>query len=247
MPTPLQQAFLNLGERIDEDVVGLLYERASLSTEEIIAEFTQMKIRWDRPDTFPPLTRNELEINSLAIVKKAQRRASLRGALTGTVGFIAIPPEVLASMIQLLQLSQKLAVVWGHDPNSDRGRILLIRSFSHALGVSLPDHAPLSIRLGDIRKIATKQLPDLRHTGVLLGLSLARHSLGRLRTGLARSLPFVGALAGGIEARRSISAAATKMIEVYSRAWRGGTRIEGPVEDAMEVTTSGLAADLSAR
>ncbi len=241
MPSPLHQALENLGERIDEDLLAHLYERASIETSEIHAELRKAGLIWDDGSPLTPPSRQALEDTSQRIIRRARRRASVRGAVTGAMGILAIPPETVAGMIQLLQLSQRLAVVWGHDPHSDRGRILLIRALSRALDLELPEQGQLRVRVRDLRRVAARQLPDPRHTGVMLGLSLARFSLGRAGSGLARAVPGVGALAGGFEARRSLIVAAEPMIDVYSRAWRGGTLLEGPVEDAEELEPSPLA------
>jgi hypothetical protein len=242
MASPVQQALENLSERIDEDLLGHLYERASIPTSEIVSELTKNGLVWDDPGTISSPSRQELEDTSHRLIQSARRRASLRGALSGAVGLIAIPPETLAGMVQLLQLAQRLAVVWGHDPHADRGRVLLVRALSRALDLELPDQGQLSVRVRDLGRIAGRQLPDPRHTGVLVALSLARFSLGRVGSGLARAVPGVGALAGGLEARRSLQMASQPMIEVYSRAWRGTALLEGPVEDAEELMPSTLAA-----
>jgi hypothetical protein len=148
-------------------------------------------------------------------------------------------------MVQLLHLSQRLAVIWGHDPNTDRGQVILTRSFASAFELELPEQGQLGVRVRDLGRLAGRQLPDPRQTSLLIGLSLARHSLGRLGSRFARAVPGVGAIAGGIEARRTLVLASRRMAEVYSRAWRGGNLLEGPVEEAIELKGPGLATSTS--
>jgi hypothetical protein len=242
MPSPIQQAFLNLRERIDEDLVAALYERASLRTEDIIEELDARRLTREDPHSLERPDSQQLQQSTAAVIRQAGRRATVRGAVTGAAGLLAIPPEMMAAMIQILHLSQRLSVIWGHDPDTDRGRMLLVRSFATAFKLALPDQGQLGVRVRDLGRIAGRQVPDRRHTSLLVGLSLARHSLGRLGTGVARAIPGIGAIAGGFEARRVLHQAGIQMAPVYSRAWSGALRIEGPIEEAIEVDVPGLAA-----
>ena len=247
MPHPLHQALLNLGERIDEDLVSALYQKSSLRTESIVDELERRSIVRDDSSQLNRPTEEQLWDSSEHVIKSARRRASVRGAMTGAVGLLAIPPETMAAMIQILHLSQRLAVVWGHDPDTDRGRMLLVRALAQAHQVDLPDQGQLRVRVRDLRRLAGKQLPDRRHTSLLIALSLARHSLGKIGSGVTRALPGIGAVAGGIEARRNLMDSGMRMAEVYARAWRGSALLEGPVEDAVELHEPGLATAPSAR
>jgi hypothetical protein len=111
--------------------------------------------------------------------------------------------------------------------------------------MDLPEQGQLGVKVRDLGRLAGRQLPNPRQTSLIIGLSLARHSLGRVGSGFARAIPGIGAIAGGIEARRTLILAARRMVEVYSRAWRGGDLLTGPVEDAIELSASGLATSTS--
>ena len=189
MPHPLHQALLNLGERIDEDLVSALYQRSSLRTTTIIEEFERRALIRDEPSRLDRPTEEQLWDSSDVVIKSARRRASVRGAMTGAAGLVAITPETMSAMIQILHLSQRLSVIWGHDPHTDRGRMLLVRALAQAHHVDLPDQGQLRVRVRDLRRLAGKQLPDRRHTSILIALSLARHSLGKIGSGVTRALP----------------------------------------------------------
>ena len=60
---------------------------------------------------------------------------------SGVVGLAGVPPEAMVRLIQSFRLAQRIAVIYGYDPATDRGRIHVRRVFSAAWGFELPVQA----------------------------------------------------------------------------------------------------------
>src|SRR4051812_45459545 len=99
MASPLGIILESLGERLDEDLLPALYAAASVPTEQIRAWLKEAGHAHLDPatGTFPSAA--ELDESALAVVRSARDRATLVGLASGFVGPIALPSEVLASVV----------------------------------------------------------------------------------------------------------------------------------------------------
>jgi len=221
----------DLLRRLEEAVRAEDYEAAASIRDELRAN----NLPWHQPDANQYPTEEELLAAAHVLIRRALRTASVRGAVGGAGGAFAIPPEVALAMVQTLRLGQRLAVLYGFELETDRGRLILSRALESAYQLDLPDQRSLGVRISDLPQVARQRLPDVQKTTAWITRTVAwrvaRHVGGRL----SRILPGVGAGIGAWDAYRSIQDHGKRMIGVYQRAWDGGIPDEEDIVDAIEI------------
>jgi hypothetical protein len=221
MANIINQILSNLAERLDEDLLPSVYQACSLSTEQIGRELQRDGLRRYNLDTGTLPAAEELSAAAATLISRAVRTATLRGAIGGAGGAAAIPPEIAASMVQTLRLSQRLAVLYGFDLESDRGRLILSRALEAAFGLELPAQRALGVRVSDLPQVARQQVPDIQRTTAWVARTISWQLARRVGGRLSRVLPGIGAGVGAWDAQRLIRRQGKKMCTVYERAWDG--------------------------
>ncbi|MFT4979226.1 MAG: hypothetical protein ACI8S6_005136 [Myxococcota bacterium] len=221
MASILRQIFANLSERVDEDLLPSLYQAASLSTEQVRRELVKDGLRWHDPESGYLPDAAELDAAAEAVIQRAVRSALVRGAVGGAGGALAIPPEVAASLVQTLRLAQRLGVLFGFDPQSSRGRLMLSRALEAAFELELPDQRALGVRISDLPQVARQQLPDIQRTTAWIARTISWQVARRVGGRLSRLLPGFGAGVGAWDAQRVLRQQGERMKLVYTRAWDG--------------------------
>lgn len=237
MPSPLRQAFDNLAERLDEDLVPALIRRASLPTATLHEELDAAGIcRVGGPGPVPSAA--ELDTAAGRVIRRAGRRALVRGALAGAAGVFAIAPEAAAAVIQTLHLGQRLAIVYGHDPETDAGRVVLIRAMAEALGLELPDQAPARPRVRELPALLAGGPRDPGASAGAMVSTLAVRAAVSVASRFSRAIPGLGAGLSAVTARRSLADQGHRMHSALRRGYGGedfAAVDDGLVEDAVEL------------
>ncbi|MFT5685712.1 MAG: hypothetical protein ACI8RZ_006666 [Myxococcota bacterium] len=235
MASLIGQILRNLGERLDEDLLPGLYTITSLSTAAVQREFKAAELPFCNPieGVFPP--EEELEAAAEAVVHRAVNRASVRGALGGMGGAFAIPPEVALALVQTMRMAQRLAVLYGIELETDRGKLLLSRAIYAAYELKLPEQQALDMRLSQLPQVARQQSPDVQRTTAWIARTVAwqitRHIGGRV----TRIVPGIGAGVGAWDAHRSLRAQSGRIRAVYRRSWSGTMLSEDAIAEAEEI------------
>ena len=159
----------------------------------------------------------------------------MRGAIAGLAGFAAVPPEALAALVQLLHLAQRLAIIYGHDPRTDRGRVWLLRALATALDVELPRQGRWDMSLSHLRDARRSALAEGPSSTALVAQTFALRAATTLGTRLTRLVPGLGAGLSAASARRATRRQGRLMIAIFQRSWEGAAQHTGEVEDAVEV------------
>jgi hypothetical protein len=225
----------NATDRVDEDLLPTLYAAASVRTADVRAELTEQGVLWSDPVTGRHPTPAELDAAAQTLIERAARAATVRGAVAGAAGLAAVPPELVAAVVQTLRLSQRLAVLYGHDPEGDAGRLLLTRALALAFDVELPEQRQAAVRVRDLPAVLDRHLPVRFDGEPSFGRTLTMRALVTVASRMIRVLPGVGAGVGALGARRNLRRRGARMVEVFRRASEGLLSIEGPVEEAVEV------------
>lgn len=235
MASLLGQILRNLGGRLDEDLLPGLYAITSLTTAGVQRELKEAELPFCDPISgdFPP--EEELEAAAEAIVHRAVNRASVRGAIGGMGGALAIPPEVAFALIQTVRMAQRLAVLYGIELETDRGRLLLSRAVYAAYELKLPEQQALDMRISQLPQVARQQTPDVQRTTAWIARTVAwqitRHIGGRI----TRIVPGIGAGIGAWDANRSLRAQSERIRAVYRRSWSGAMLSEDAIVEAEEI------------
>ncbi len=223
-----------LGLLVDDQLLPLLYRTASVEPAEVRAELAAAGLPVLDPARPSAEQLDALERSADAVIARATLRAGVRGAIAGAAGLAAVPPELLATWVQLLRLAQRLAVVYGCNPHSARGKLLVWRAVTAAFEVSRPGQGQIGLRVRDLPALVVpgKGTTSTARAATRLLLSRALTDLGRR---LGRAVPGVGAGIGAVTARRSLRQHGRRMAAVFAGTLQGARLLSGPVEDAVEV------------
>lgn len=234
-PSPLDQALRNLSERVDEDLIPALYEAASVPTVVIRAELQAEGLAWSDPSAGRSPGLVELRATARTLVERSVRTATLRGALAGTVGLLAVPPEAAAAFVQTLRLAQRLVVVFGHEHETDRGKLILGRTLAAALELELPEQARIDFRLRRVTSLVRQGVSEpQRAAGRVLRVA-GRRLVWTLGGRVGRVVPGFGTGVAAWSARRELRRQAERMLPVLEASWEGVPWTAEVVEEAVEV------------
>ncbi|MBK7755410.1 MAG: hypothetical protein IPI35_03165 [Deltaproteobacteria bacterium] len=224
--SPLQDA---LQERLDVDLLTSIYGSVSLSAGEIRRELEAEGLVYYDPTSGQSPELFELDRSAEALIARSRSRAGYIGAAGAFAGAAGVPPELVASLVHLLRLGQRLAVVYGLDPESEAGQLALRRALAAAFELPLPEPGGPALRVRDLPAVITQQLPAapqavgwaVRATGdKLVSVALRR---------VMRLVPGLSVASSTLYARRSLGERAARLQAVLRRTWTGE-----PLDDATE-------------
>lgn len=218
MASPLDLLLQALGERLDEDLLPAIYAAASVPTDEVRAWMREEGIPFVDAEAGLHPTEAELEEAALRVVRATRNRATLLGVAGGVLGAVAIPPEVLASLVAMLRLAQRLAVLHGFDPETDAGKLVLWRALAAAYEVELPTQGPVGMRVRELPALFRSQVPATRQATTWLARQVVLRASSSVVGRVTRIVPGLGAGLAGWGAHRRTRAMGQRMIEVYRRA-----------------------------
>jgi hypothetical protein len=235
VPSPIREALQDLGSRVDEDLLPALLAAASLDTATVQADFDARGVA--RHDVASGATPDRAQLDQAAhhVLRQSIRTATVRGAVAGLAGFAAIPPEAVAAMVQLLHLGQRLAIIYGHDPNADRGRIWLLRALAAAFDVELPRQGRWDLSLSHLRETTRGARATHASSTALVAQTFALRAATTVGARVTRWIPGLGAGLSAAAARRSTRRQGRLMIAVFQRSWGGEWQPDTDIEDAVEV------------
>ncbi len=170
------------------------------------------------------------------VSKEASRKSAALGAIGGLAGVLAIAPELAAQLVASLRLAQRLAVVYGFDPETDHGKLVLARALAAAWEVQLPDSARVTTRISDLTVMARSGGNSEALVG-WAGRQVASKSVAVLVGRVVRLVPGLGAGVGGVLAWRRQQLHARRMAAVYAGAIESAPFDLGDESVADEVRT----------
>ncbi len=224
-----------VGHRLDDELLPRMYAAIGLSTATIRAELSELGLPFYDPLTGRTPDNSELDAAAEVIIKRAALSAAAGGAVAGFVGAFGMPPEVAAALTQTLRLGQRLAVLYGIDTDTDRGRLILWRAVAAAFELELPRQGAIDLRLRALPSLIRDALPDAERSIPELARWAGRSVIVTLGRRWLKVLPGMGAALGARDGRKRVREQASRMLPIFQRAWDGVPLLEGPVEDAVEV------------
>ncbi len=151
------------------------------------------------------------------------------GALGGAV---SVRAEVLAGLVHTLRLGQRLAVVYGIDPDSERGKVLLWRAIGAAFELDMPNQGTLDLRVRDLPNALGKQLPEGQtQAAAWMTRHLVRRSLRQATRRVTRLVPGLDVGLSAWSSRKRAGTQGERMREVFRAAWDGDS-LEGDISEA---------------
>lgn len=171
-----------------------------------------------------------MEQTAERVIEHASNKSGGISGLASLVGAASLPPEALAQVVTVLRLAQRLAVVYGFDPDDDRGQVAVWRALAAGLRVEMPEQGVLRMRASEIPGlvVASGSASAEMTRAVLAGV-------GALVAGRAwRFVPLVGTGVSMGELRREMTEVGHRMQAVLRRLSDHEDAALG-IEDADEI------------
>lgn len=226
-------------QRLETDLLPALYAAASLDTREIRQELRVSGVPMVEPLTGARPTLEELTLASDALIELARRQATVIGGAGGMAGAIGVPPEALASLVQILRLAQRLCVLYGHDPDEAAGYVMMWRAVGAAYQVTLPEEVELKIK--DLPAAAAMQLPEVREAARWMARRVLQRAVWSV---LGKGIRWIPGAATGVSAyvaNRRVKAQGRRMKRLLLEDAKERTpkRLAGPELQEAEVVAAG--------
>jgi hypothetical protein len=215
--------------RFDKDLLPAITARLRIPTEEIRHEIGRRGL---------PIHGNEIPLDTLdgsadALGRKTARKAMAVGAAGSVGGLVTMTPELAAGLIQHLRHAQRLAVVYGFDPQSELGNLLLWKALAVAYEVELPVQGLVGLHFRELGGLARET--GEAHALTTLIRKLLLSSVKGLSRRPGRYVPGLGlGLSARASAKRSRSLHAA-MKGVFREAWREAHASLGASTEVQEI------------
>lgn len=226
----------HLVDQADKRLVGQVVSAVSVET-----AATRDRLRFSgRPFLDPKCevrpTLAEVEHTALHVVRQARVRVGAFGGVASLGGLVSVPPEVLATGVAGLRLAQRLAIVYGFDPETDRGEMAVLRALAAGFEVHLPEGGAMKVRVREVPALLLGQVAlDSTNAGGALATAVARRSALLVGRRITRLVPVLFSGWSAIAARDRMDAIGRRMVVVL-RQLADAPEIEGHIEDAVEVS-----------
>ena len=153
-----------VARRADEAALSRLYDAVSVSTDATRARLDRVNLVYAMPGQPAPRT-EELDRTADWLIGQSTANATALGGLAGLAGWLSVPPEVAAYMVATLRLGQRLAVTYGLDPETERGRLALARALAAGFEVPMPARGVVGMRASDLARAFLQREPDTERVG----------------------------------------------------------------------------------
>lgn len=242
----LPVVFTDVLERADATLLAGWYHAVSVNPDRIRAWLRFRGLPFVDPAKPEPPPLEDVDRTAEIVIG---RSSNLLGALGGAAGFAGaatVPPEWVATAIAVLRLGQRLCVIYGFDPGTDRGEMALSRALAGAYGVAIPDAGPLRMRVRDLVTLLRPDAPDpddvtagtaapRRGIGSRIARAMAKNTAWWVAGRLSRFVPVLSASSHAVETRGQVTETGRKMSAVLRQLAEVYPAAQGPVEEAHEL------------
>lgn len=221
-----------LAEVVDGGAVRTLIAAVGVRTARVRSRLQAAGLAFVGQEGLPPEPW-ELDRAAQVVVGWSRANVGMVGGMTGLGGLLGLPPEAAALVVARLRLAQRLAVVYGFDPETDRGRVAVARALAAAWEIDLPPGGVEGLRVSEIARLAVARAPRPNLPGDLATAVAVRSALsvfGRL----GRFVPLVGSAVAVVEGQSRIEESGRLMVHALRRL-AGAPGGDAEIEDAVEV------------
>jgi hypothetical protein len=219
--------------RVDEDLIGRLTDELNVDPNEVRAWLDTRRLRYVSQG-HPPPSMEELQASAGALTRRCSRRAALSGAIAGWAGLAGVPAEIGVRLLLTVRLAQQLAIVYGHDPATDKGRIQVRRALAHTYELELPVQQAEGMGLRDLGALVRRQ-GDRATRSTWLARAAAQQTRAAIGSSLLRKIPVIGLAPGALTARRTLQAHGKRMEQSLAQAVAWPSAGIASAQDAVEV------------
>jgi hypothetical protein len=220
-----------LFERGDQRVAEALFAAVSISPDKLRTRLRAQGLAYYDPASQTPPTLRELDHTAERLIKLSKDNATAMGGIVGAAGALSVPPEIAAHVVAIIRLGQRLAVVYGFDPESDRGKMALWRALAAAFETEFPERGPMDISLREV----LSQQGSSESVSSVLGQAMVRRSTRLVNSRVYRLLPLVYSGGAALAARRRVFEAGRRMHTTYRQLIDLREAQVPDIEDAVEI------------
>ncbi|NCG21907.1 MAG: EcsC family protein [Rhodobacterales bacterium] len=225
----LNDTLRDLLHRADEGLISGWYKAISLSPDRV---HRQIRAAGHNIDDLSD--REQRTRAAHWVIDQVRFRATVLGGLAGLGGLASVPPEAIAHTVGVLRMGQRLGIIYGFDPHTDRGQMALWQALAAGYEVKLSERGPVGMRVSDLPSIVAPAVVAPRTVGSSLIGEIIRKSAWTLGARVSRVVPVASAGVAAVYSRRHMQQVGHRMHAVFQKlgAIRG---VIGVIEDAEEV------------
>jgi len=194
------EAVTDAAHKLDSGSIRALYAAVSVPVDRERARLRRARRPFVDPAADAVPEPGAVARTARRIIDQSMFKASAVGGAAGLGGLATVPPEVVATLVAVVRLGQRLAIIYGFDPDTDRGQMALQQALSAGLGVELPQGGPLGLAASDLPRVLVGSVPT--EVDAAMTRELVRQSAWMVVGSLARFIPGVAVGAGAIRSRR---------------------------------------------
>lgn len=193
-----------LGQRLDQGLLSDLYQAASVRVDELRRELDEAELPWVDPSTGRVPELQDLDRTAQVIIERAVFRGGALGGVTTLAGAAGVPSEVMGALLQSMRMCQRLAVVYGFDPGTDAGQLMVWRAMAAAWELPFPEAGKAPIRLQDLPDVIREQLPTPAQAATWTTQVARRQMVRSLRKRLVSWVPGLSTVLGVRDGRNRV-------------------------------------------
>lgn len=206
-----------LAERLDATMLPALLAAASVSTVGTRDWLRARSMPFFDPDG-PPVRLADADRTADHVIAQTQGHTAALGAVAGIAGLLSVGPEVAGWLAACLRLAQRLAIVYGLDPSTDRGQVAVTRALAAAFEVDLPTRGLVDLRLSEVvGAVPAPASPDASSVGAQVARSLIWQAARRMTGRVGRLLPLVASGIGAVDNHSQAAELGDRMKDVLRR------------------------------
>ena len=223
--------------RVDDRLVAGWYRTMSVQTARERRRLRIARRSFVDPKSAEKPTLADLDTTAHWVIQQSRFNATALGGFAGLAGVASVAPEIAASIVGVLRLGQRLALVYGFDPDTDRGQMALWRALAAGYDVDLPDRGPVGIRVTDLPAIVAPRALAPRTVGGDLAAQIVRKSAWMIAGRVTRLLPVMSSGSGALRSRQNMGEIGERMRLVFRQMAEIPLANRGLLEDALEITS----------
>jgi hypothetical protein len=217
-----------LRARIDRGAIDAAYQAISVESGAVRQQIDRRRLARLDPRSSHPARIEELDFTADRLIEESANAVGALGGVAGLGGLITMAPEGAGWLVSVLRLAQRLAIVYGFDPESDRGKMAILQALAAGFEVELPEAGVSGMRLSDVVKGASSG-----GTGKL-ARAAAMTTMGLVAGRFARFVPVVSSGVSAVGNAREIRVLGSRMKTLYGRIAELPARLT-LIEDAVEL------------
>jgi hypothetical protein len=221
--------FAETQAQIDDNALDELVDYLSIDKAETIQTLQHKGLAW--AERIPSPSKEDLQSSAQWAINRATNKATIRGAIAGTVGFLSILPEQLTHLTQLLRLIQRLAIIYGINLESSMGQAYLIHSFAYMYNIPVPKQHLIKLKISEL---VNTHKSDGSNPNIALQYIVKQIVKQTLKKQGRKLIPGIGIIIGAYDAHSEMNTLAKRGNEFFSKRYQANT-VQDDIEEAIEI------------